>query len=458
MRDDAPVTTTAGAPSVEGPAGDPAPGRAAERVDVALVGAGGAGLVALHHLARGLLRGAPRPAPVRVALVDDVERLAPGPDGARPRDRTWCFWEEAPAVAPAVARSWGAVEVVSTGARLALDVTPLRYRMLRGEDLYALVDAAVAEASSTGRLDVVRRPAATAVEDGPARALVRTPGGDLSASWVLDSRPCPPVRPARTALLQHFRGEVVRTDPAAPPVFDPHLPVLMDFRTPQPAVGLSFGYCLPLDGRTALLEYTEFSPAVLDDDGYARGLAAYRRLLGLRPAGEAPGAGGRGAGVGGVGLVDVVAVEHVEQGVIPMADDVRTSRAGARVRRLGGAGGATRPSTGYTFSALQRQGVAVAEALLAGCDPLPPRAYPPRHRWMDALVLRGLASGALDGPAFFTRLFARNPADRVLRFLDGSTSRTEELALMASAPRGVMAGLAVQDAAVRVCRRLRSQL
>lgn len=425
----------------------------AERVDVAVVGAGGAGLVALHHLALGLLRGPARPAPLRVALVDDVERLAPGPDGQRPRDRTWCSWEPAPAAAPAVVRSWRAVEVLAPGARLALDVRPLRYRMLRGEDYYALVDADAGRAQRSGRLELLRRPAATAVEDGAEAALVRTPAGDLRAAWVLDSRPCPPVRPPRTALLQHFRGELVRTDPAAPPPFDPDLPVLMDFRTPQPSVGLSFGYCLPLDGRTALVEYTEFSPAVLDDAGYARGLAAYRRLLGLRPdpRGSASSAGGRGDGGG---LVDVVAVDAVEQGAIPMADDVRTSRAGARVRRLGTAGGATRASTGYTFSALQRQGAAVAAALLAGHDPLPPAAYPRRHRWMDALVLRGLATGALDGPAFFTRLFARNPPDRVLRFLDGATTRAEELSLMATAPRVTMARLAVEDAAVRARRRL----
>ncbi|WP_298991518.1 lycopene cyclase family protein [uncultured Pseudokineococcus sp.] len=418
-----------------------------ESVDVAVVGAGGAGLVTLHHLALGLLRGPARPAPLRVALVDDVERLAPGPDGGRPRDRTWCSWEPAPAAAPAVLRSWGSVEVLAPGARLALDVRPLRYRMLRGEDYYALVDADAARAQRSGRLDLLRRPGATAVEDSAERALVRTPGGDLEAAWVLDSRPCAPVRPARTALLQHFRGEVVRTDPAAPPPFDPDLPVLMDFRTPQPPVGLSFGYCLPLDGRTALVEYTEFSPAVLDDAGYARGLAAYRRLLGLRPDPH-------GREDGDERLVEVVAVDAVEQGAIPMADDVRTSRAGARVRRLGTAGGATRASTGYTFSALQRQGAAVAAALLAGRDPLPPAAYPRRHRWMDALVLRGLATGALDGPAFFTRLFAANPPDRVLRFLDGATTRREELALMATAPRAAMAGLAVEDGLVRARRRL----
>ncbi|MEJ5913540.1 lycopene cyclase family protein [Pseudokineococcus sp. 1T1Z-3] len=415
-------------------------------VDVAVVGAGGAGLVALHHLALGLLRGPARAEPVRVGLVDDVERLRAGADGARPRDRTWCFWEAAPAVAPALARTWGAVRVLGPGADLVRDVAPVRYRMLRGEDFYALVADDVAAAEAAGRLELLRRPAATAVADGADRALVATPAGDLSAAWVLDSRPCPPRRPARTTLLQHFRGEVVRTDPAAPPVFDPGLPVLMDLRTPQPPVGLSFGYCLPLDGRTALLEYTEFSPAVLDDAGYAAGLAAYRRLLGLRPEGTPVREGG----------VAVVAVDHTEQGVIPMADDVRSGVAGRRVRRLGTAGGATRPSTGYTFSALQRQGAAVAEALLAGRDPVPPRAYRPRHHWMDAVMLRGLATGALDGPTFFAGLFAANPADRVLRFLDGSTTLPEELALMATAPRAAMVGLAAADAAVRAGRRARS--
>lgn len=421
--------------SPPGRPGDPQP------VDVALVGAGGAGLAVLHALALGLLAepAGSRGSPVVVGVVDNVERLLPGLQG-RPADRTWCFWEDAPAVAPAVLRSWPTA-VVHGAASLRLDLAPLRYSMLRSQDYYALVAQAADRAEAAGLLRLVRRPAATAVDDGRDSARVRTPAGDLQARWVLDSRPSPPVRPARTALLQHFRGQVVRTDPAAPAPFDPDLPVLMDFRTRQPPVGLSFGYCLPLGPRTALVEYTEFSPQVLGDAGYAAGLADYRRLLGID------------GGDGGPG-VRVVAVDAEEHGVIPMADDVRRARAGVRVRRLGTAGGATRPSTGYTFSALQRQGRAAAAALLAGRDPSPPRAYPRRHAWMDSLVLRGLASGRLDGPAFLGGLFAANPAHRVLRFLDGATSPAEEVALMATAPRGTMVRLAVLDAAARSTGRL----
>ena len=55
-----------------------------------------------------------------------------------------------------------------------------------------------------------------------------------------------------------------------------------------------------------------------------------------------------------------------------------------------------------------------------------------------ALLLRALDGGLLDGAAFFAQLFARQPTERVLRFLDGSTTLREDLAVMASAPRTPM--------------------
>ena len=66
---------------------------------------------------------------------------------------------------------------------------------------------------------------------------------------------------------------------------------------------------------------------------------------------------------------------------------------------------------------------------------------------MDSLVLRALADGSLDGPAFFADLFARNPATRVLRFLDGASTPAAEAALMATAPRGTMLRAALRTAA-----------
>jgi len=378
-------------------------------VDVAIVGAGAAGL----SLAWELAGDAPR-APT-AALV---EPAGPAGGGARSPVRTWCSWgPPGGPFEPAVSARWDRVAVVGPdGIRQAVDLAPLAYSMVRSPDLEALVAARV-DASPR-----VRRLAATVrrVDDAPEGALVLCdgPGGPVgvSARWAYDSRPRLP-RGGRTALLQHFRGWFVRAPRDA---FDPDEAVLMDFRTAQPARGVSFGYVLPTSRREALVEYTEFSRQVLDDAGYDRALRAYAEdLLGLR------------------GL-DVVAVE---QGAIPMTDGVFDRRAGRHVFRIGTAGGATRPSTGFTFAAAQRQARSVAALLLSGSpDPVPPAVWSRRHLWMDAVVLRALDTGRVDGAAFLAGLFRRHPGDRVLRFLDGGTTLAEDLAVMRSSPLGPMVG------------------
>ena len=208
------------------------------------MGAGGAGVGVLVQLAQ---RRRPDAEPLTVAVVDPVHRAG--------RDRTWCFWDAGSSpVDAAIHRQWRTVLLVDEhGASHRLDLDPLRYVMVRSQDLYALADKAAAD------LGAIRvEAAATAVVDGEDRAVVRTDAGDVEARWVLDSRPAPPRRPPTTALLQHFRGWMVRF-PAD--VLDPSAPVFMDFAVPRPASGVAFGYVLPDDARTGLVEYTEFSAA-----------------------------------------------------------------------------------------------------------------------------------------------------------------------------------------------------
>jgi lycopene beta-cyclase len=363
-----------------------------QRAEVVVVGAGAAGLGLAVRLAA---QGTPG-----VVLVQSPQ---PAPE------RTWCSWQRGPVDwAGAVSHRWYTASVIGPdGVEQRLPLGPYRYEMVRSRDY---------ERWAAARLDGVARLSATVerVQDGDDRAVVRGEGLELSARWVVDTRPVPPSGRGRTALLQHFRGWFVRTTSDA---FDPQLAGLMDFRVPQPAVGVAFGYVLPASPREALVEYTEFTRDVLDDAGYDAALRHYvRDVLHLPP----------------------FEVAAVEQGAIPMTDASFPRRVGGRVLRLGAAGGATRPSTGYTFTAAQRQAAGVAAALADGRDPEPPPAYPRRHLAMDALLLRALDTGRLDGAAFLADLFARHPVDRVLRFLDGESTLGEELAVVASAPRGPM--------------------
>ncbi|WP_433500761.1 lycopene cyclase family protein [Sphaerimonospora sp. CA-214678] len=362
---------------------------------IVIVGAGAAGLSLAYRLA------APPPGgrPLDVTLVD-----AP-PGRLRPPERTWCFWEEPGGEYDDVlTASWERLRVRGPdGERLSGRIDPLRYKMLRSGPFEQLV---LKRAPGVPRLEAV----VEAIIDLPGGVEVRgtTAGGGrlrLRGRWAFDSRPPRALPPARTTLLQHFRGWFVRT---TRPVFDPAVAELMDFRTPQPATGLSFGYVLPLGEYEALVEYTEFSPTVLDDAGYERALRHYTgEVLGLPR----------------------FAVTAAEGGVIPMSDGRFPRRVGASVFRIGAAGGATRPSTGYTFAAVQRQTRAVALALGEGRCPAPPPVHSARARAMDAVLLRALAGGRVDGAGFFTRLFREVPMERLLRFLDGGTGVREDVAI-----------------------------
>ena len=363
-----------------------------QRAEVVVVGAGAAGLALACRLGEQGTAG--------IVLVD----APPGP--ARSPERTWCSWSTGPTGwEDAVSARWDRVQVHAPGGTArTYDLAPFDYTMVRSRDYERVA------AERLARTDVVRVEAR--VERITGDGVVQ--GADVAGRWVFDTRPTPPARPGRVALLQHFRGWFVRT---ASDAFDPEVAGLMDFRPPQPPGGVAFGYVLPTSRREALVEYTEFSRAVLADEQYESALNDWT--------------------AGGLRLGPFEVLE-VEQGAIPMTDAPFPRRVGERVFRLGAAGGATRPSTGYTFAAAQRQAAGVAAALRDGRDPCPPPAYSARHLRMDALLLRALDGGFLRGADFFAGLFEAQPTERVLRFLDGSTTLREDLAVMASAPRAPM--------------------
>ncbi|MER5890825.1 lycopene cyclase family protein [Streptomyces sp. NPDC001941] len=376
---------------------------AMREADVVIIGAGAAGLSLAHRLAEPG-RG---PGPGSVVLLD----APPGP--LRPPRRTWCFWEPGPGrYDDAVTATWDSLRVHGPdGAATCQEIAPLRYKMIRSDDFEDLVHARLAAAPHLTR----HRAVVERVTSAGRRSCVHLRDHEgredvLQARYVFDSRPPRTLPPARTCLLQHFRGWFVRT---RRPVFRTGTADLMDFRTPQPDRGLAFFYVLPTSTTTALVEYTQFSAGVLPPQAYDRALRGYLAEVLTTGAHE---------------------VTDTEAGVIPMTDGRFARRTAPGVYPIGAAGGAVRPSTGYAFAAIQRQTTAVADALHAGREPLPPPPHSRRSLTMDAILLRGLASGRVDGAALFARLFARVPTERLLRFLDGQTPLHQDLRIGLQTP------------------------
>ncbi|WP_432564658.1 lycopene cyclase family protein [Kineococcus sp. SYSU DK003] len=322
---------------------------------------------------------------------------APRGAAVRSPDRTWSTWGPAGPgpFGHLVAAQWPRIRVVAPdGAAVTADLGTWRYRMLRSGDL----DRAVRE-----RLERAGVPVHERVVDDPATV----PGP------VVDTRPVPVPRTGRTLLWQHFLGHRIRTRAAA---FDPRTATLMDFRTAQPAGGVAFGYVLPTSPTEALVEYTEFSAHLLTPQQYRERLGEYLQ---------------RSA----IGAHEVLGAET---GVIPMTDAAFPPAAQEGVLRWGANAGSIRPSTGYSFTTLQRQADDLAAQVRRGGPLRLPRPHRRRHLLMDSLVLQALATGRVDGAQFFVDLFRRNPVHRVLGFLDGTTSPAQDLALMNTAPRTAM--------------------
>lgn len=366
-----------------------------ERYDYIIAGAGAAGLSLVYHLIRAGLGDR------RILLIDPSRKTA--------NDRTWCFWEIGDnAFEPIVFRRWRRVAFYGERFSRALDLDPYCYKMIRGVDFYRFMDEALAGRPNIARsFGVVER-----VEDNADGAIVYVNGAAYHGAWVFNS--IPPQLDSGSAngdyhyLLQHFAGWVVV---APEPAFDPSTATLMDFRIAQQGE-CRFCYVLPFDARRALVEFTVFSPRLLERDTYDREIKAYLR-----------------------DFLDVsrYEIEHVEFGVIPMTDAPFETFPGWRVVNIGTAGGCTKPSTGYTFLRIQQQAQRIAHALKTTGQPRY-TVSPLQRRFglYDSVLLNILDKQRYPGFKVFTDLFTRNPAARVLKFLDETTHLTEELGVLTS--------------------------
>lgn len=383
--------------------------------DYILCGGGLAGRSLAYLLSKSTLRHK------KVLLIDrEPHKTA--------NDRTWAFWETQPGPFEAlVHRRWRQVWFHGTGGFGALlGLGPFTYKCIRGDDFYRFTEGQFQGWPQLHRLAAE----VTGVTAGADGVQVHTSRGVFSGKLCFDS--IPPLRAMRpfgpdllprdpahrqaghpTALLQHFKGLKIR---ANRPVFVPEEAVLMDFRTPQHG-DCRFFYVLPDTPTEALVEYTLFSDGLLEPAAYDEALQVYlEKQFRLKKE-------------------DYTLIES-EWGVIPMSDEPPLPTAHARHVLVGTAGGYTRPATGYTFARTQRQVHQLVRQLEAHPE-APPRVpvpLPARYRFYDRVLLNVLRNRRHAAAGVFTLLYQKNPTERIFRFLDESSTFSEDFRVIWSAP------------------------
>ena len=146
----------------------------------------------------------------------------------------------------------------------------------------------------------------------------------IEGDYFFDSRR---VELTKDNLLQHFLGLRIKTIETK---FDPSTIILMDFRCDQ-SKGLHFIYLIPFSENEALVESTIFSKNVENKNFYIGAINSYLKKN---------------------FKIDSFRILKEEKGVIPMYYiNIQKDNSIS----IGTRGGATRPSSGYTFIYIQQQ-------------------------------------------------------------------------------------------------------
>jgi lycopene beta-cyclase len=334
-------------------------------------------------------------------------------------DRTWCFWEKQPGIFEhLVHHSWPRADFLSRHFSATLDLSPYRYKMIRGIDLYTHVrKKSMQYPGIEWRCETVH-----SIRQDDDRAVVQLADKTVTAGYLFNSILFEqPIVPAdRYFLWQHFTGWLIETPVAA---FNPGIATLMDFTVSQEQ-GTTFMYVLPISTTNALVEYTLFTEQLLSKEQYEMALREYiTKTLGIGS----------------------FSVAHVEAGKIPMTNMEFPSQDG-RILYMGIAGGQAKASSGYAFQFIQKRTQEIVSSIVNRGFPVSGKSLAEKKgRLYDSVLLHVLQDGLMEGDEIFARIFQRNTAEQVLCFLDNETNLLQDLRIMRSMPTKLFLPAALRE-------------
>jgi lycopene beta-cyclase len=366
--------------------------------DYVIAGAGCAGLSLLYYLLQS-----PVLSSKKILVIDKTF--------TKGNDRTWCFWEQGVGVfEDLVCKQWNTISIHATNTESFLPTHPFTYKMIQGQDFYAYV---MSEAKQKSNI-YWQEATITNIETQGNKAFIKWEGGSAIAEKVFSSllsvdqlqKISKHIKDV-PFLWQHFKGRLVEFEQA---VFDETTARLMDFNVDQKGA-TGFMYVLPLDSKSALIEYTLFSKNICSENEYDSELDIYLELNYPKLR---------------------YSIKHIELGAIPMTQQVM-AKSKDPIYVIGTLGNAVKASSGYAFAFIQEQVSQIVAQLEKG-DNINTEVHTTRHQFYDAVLLYILANNKMKGSEIFSRIFAKNKAATIFKFLSNTSSVAEDIKIMRSLP------------------------
>lgn len=376
--------------------------------DIIIAGAGCSGLSLLYSIL-----SAPELQNQKILVIDK--------SFDKSNDRTWCFWEaESGIFESLVCKKWNQISVHKNNFSRTLPTDQFIYKMINGLDFYNHV---LNFAKQFTNVDW-QETQIISIDSEAANAVVNWDGGMAIGKKVFSS--ILPIDQLYSIsqknndtpfLWQHFKGHIVEYDSN---VFDENVARLMDFNVDQKGA-TGFMYVLPLTNRKALVEYTLFSKTILQPSEYTIEINNYleKHFPNLN-----------------------YKILHEEIGAIPMTTQ-SFAKSSAPIHVIGTLGNAVKSSTGYAFHFIQEQVKQIVTSLIQN-KVVQTEIHNTRHQFYDAVLLYILYHDLMEGSEIFKRIFEKNKAATIFKFLSNTSTIWEDIRIMRSLPTRIFLPAAIK--------------
>lgn len=325
--------------------------------------------------------------------------------------KTWCYWSNEAHPFDAYAEHEWKDLVIQSFDNQALDLTiePFVYRKIEST---TWTKAILEKLKRNPKFEFVQATVESFQYHGKFAQVVTSQGNFEATEKIFDSispYPCNLTDPKE--LKQHFVGLFIETNF---PLFDASKATLFDFRIAF-TNACEFMYVLPTSSRTALFEHTYFSSTLIEETEYLKQIKAYLfAYYGLSD--------------------DDYEIKGREKGIIPMNYVEIPQNLHQKIVKIGTAGGFVKSSTGYSFKRTQELLKNLVNQLESNQWNAKVITQTRFKVLLDRIFIQVLVDQQVKGSSVFEKLFQKNSATRMLRFLDEKTSAWEDLRLMTTVP------------------------
>lgn len=334
----------------------------------------------------------------KILILDKIEKNS--------NDRTWCFWEQGEGKwDDIVTKSWNQGLVVAKGEQIQLELNAYRYKMLRSSDFYKMAKTKIKACKNVSwRTENVFK--AKQVDNA---AEVITEEEKYTTDYVFDSRISKSYsleHPEYLNIAQHFKGWLIETER---PIFGEQRFTMMDFSLKDENT-TSFTYVLPISDRKALVEFTYFTPSLVNTSVYEDFIKTY--------------------------ISEQLKIENFEivgeeQGVIPMTNFPFSNFNSQNMIKIGTAGGWVKASSGYSFKNCERQSQNIISELKSKVVDFNMNQNS-KFKHYDKIFLEVLTKNNEFGEELFYRMYKNNKIETIFKFLDEKSTLKEDLEIIAN--------------------------